>query len=84
MVDPVIQETGGPPGFPLREDPDFSVINRYGVFNPEPFNGRRVPHPAMYVIDRSGAVTWKFLDTDTRLLAQNANILKALEQIENM
>ena len=83
MVDRVIQEAGGPPGFPLLGDPDFSVINRYGVFNPELFNGRKVPHPAVYVIDRSGTVTWKFLDTDARIRAENTHILRALERIEN-
>ena len=83
MVDRVIQEAGGAPGFPLLGDPDFSVINRYGVFNPEPFNGRNVPHPAVYVIDRSGTVTWTFLNTDARIRAENEDILKALEQIKN-
>ena len=83
MVDRVIHEAGGSPGFPLLGDPDFSVINRYGVFNPEPFDGRKVPHPAVYVIDRSGMVAWKFLNTDPRIRAENADILKALEQIKN-
>ena len=83
MVDRVIEEAGGPPGFPLLGDPDFSVINRYGVFNPERFNGRKVPHPAVYVIDRSGMVTWKFLNTDARIRADNEDILKALYQITN-
>ena len=83
MVDRVTQEAGAPPGFPLLGDPDFSVINRYGVFNPEPFNGRKVPHPAVYVIDRSGTVTWKFLNTDARIRAENEDILEALGQIKN-
>ena len=83
MVDRVTREAGGPPGFPLLGDPDFSVINRYGVFNPEPFNGRKVPHPAVYVIDRSGMVTWRFLNTDARIRAENEDLLKALGQIKN-
>ena len=83
MVDRVTQEAGGPPGFPLLADPDFSVINRYGVFNPEGFNGRQVPHPVVFVIDRSGTVIWRFLNTDARIRAENENILKALEQITN-
>lgn len=83
MVDRVTREAGGPPGFPLLGDPDFSVINRYGVFNPEPFNGRKVPHPAVYVIDRSGIVTWTFLNTDARIRAENEDISKALGQFED-
>lgn len=82
MVERVSKETGAPPGFPLLADPDFKVINRYGVFNPEPFNGRQVPHPAVFVIDRSGSVTWKFLDTDARIRAKNKDILLALRELE--
>ena len=82
MVERVTQEGGAPPGFPLLADPELKVINRYGVFNPEQFNGRKVPHPTVYVIDRSGEVTWRFLNTDARIRAENADILKALEQIE--
>ena len=78
MVERVTQEGGAPPGFPLLADPGLAVINRYGVFNPQPFNGRQVPHPAVYVIDRSGEVTWRFLTTDARSRAENADILKAL------
>ena len=83
MVDRVTEEAGGPPGFPLLADPGLSVINRYGVFNPEPFNGRPVPHPAVYVIDRSGAVRWTFLNTDARIRAENEDILAALAEIAN-
>ncbi len=83
MVDRVTRESGGPPGFPLLGDPDFGVISRYGVFNPEPFSGRRVPHPAVYVIDRSGTVIWKFLNTDASIRAENEDIVKALARIKH-
>ena len=56
----VAGESGGAPDFPLLADPDFAVINRYGVCNPAGFDGRRVPHPAVFVIDRAGRVTWRF------------------------
>lgn len=58
---------------------EFSVINRYGVFNPERFDDRKVPHPTVYVIDRSGMVTWKLPNTDARIRAD----IKALNQITN-
>lgn len=32
--------------FPLLEDKDHKVIDRYGMFTPE---GRGWPHPAMFV-----------------------------------
>ena len=78
----VARESGAEPDFPLLADPDFAVINRYGVYNPAGFNGRRVPHPAVIVIDRAGRVTWKFLNTDARIRAENADILEALDRID--
>ena len=53
------------------------------MFNPEPFNGQPVPHPAVYVIDRTGTVTWKFLNTDARIRAENKDILAAIAQLTN-
>ena len=82
MAERVAKEFGAPPGFPLLADPDFRVINRYGVFNPEPFNGRKVPHPAVFVIDRAGSVRWRFLNTDARIRAGNKDILLALRELE--
>ena len=37
--------------FPLLEDKDHKVINRYGIFNPD---GRGWPHPSTFVIDPKG------------------------------
>ncbi len=82
MIERVTKEAGGPPGFPLLSDSDFKVINRYGIYNPEGFQGRKVPHPAVYVIDHSGKITWKFLDTNAQHRADNAEILKALDDLE--
>jgi len=83
MVETVTKAAGGPPGFPLLTDTDFKVINRYGIYNPEGFQGRKVPHPAVFVIDRSGKVAWKFLDTNSNHRAENADILKALSELDN-
>ena len=82
MAERVTKEAGAPPGFPLLADSDFRVINRYGIYNPEGFQGRKVPHPAVYVMDRSGKVVWKFLDTNARNRAENEDILKTLEDLE--
>ena len=82
MMTRVAGESGGAPDFPLLTDPDFAVINRYGVYNPAGFDGRRVPHPAVFVVDRAGRVTWKFLSTDARIRAENTHILEALDRID--
>jgi peroxiredoxin len=47
--------------FPLLEDKNHKVIDRYGIPNPD---GKGWPHPATYVIDQRGIVRWKFIETD--------------------
>lgn len=83
MVEAVTKQRSAPPGFPLLADVDHKVIDRYGVLNPELFQGHIVPHPAVFVIDRSGKVAWKFLNTDARIRPKNEDISDALKRLEN-
>jgi peroxiredoxin len=64
--------------FPLLEDKDHKVIDRYGILNP---GGKGLPHPATYVIDKQGVVRWKFVEVDYRKRATNEQILEALRKI---
>ena len=64
--------------FPVLEDKDHKVIDRYGILNPQ---GKGWPHPATYVIDQRGIVRWKFIETDYKKRATNAQILAALREI---
>ena len=88
MVERLQREQGGPPDFPLLADPGHRVIDRYGQLNPEPFKnasnptGFVVPHPAVFVIGRSGQVAWKFTHTDASVRATNDQILEALSALE--
>jgi peroxiredoxin len=72
------KEGGGKVDFPLLEDQDHKVINRYGLLNPK---GKGWPHPATYVIDRQGVVRWKFIEVDYKIRPSNAAILEALKAI---
>ncbi len=45
-------------------------------------NGRFIPHPTTYVIDRSGRVTWKFTEKDYRVRPTNEQIRNALRKAE--
>ena len=65
--------------FPLLEDKDHKVINRYGVFNPD---GRGWPHPATYVIDPQGVVRWQFIEVDYKKRASNEQIRRELAKIK--
>jgi peroxiredoxin len=72
------KEGDGKVDFPLLEDQDHKVINRYGLLNPQ---GKGWPHPATYVIDRQGVVRWKFIEVDYKIRPSNAAILEALKAI---
>jgi len=60
----------------LLSDPGHTVINRYGLLNPES-NG--LPHPATYVIDKEGIVRWKFVEVNYRVRPTNEQVLEALK-----
>ena len=87
MVERQKKDQGGAPNFPLLADPGHRVIDRYGQLNPELFknesnpSGYVVPHPAVFVIDRQGRVTWKFTNTDATVRASNEQILEALQAL---
>jgi peroxiredoxin len=79
MVDRVFEATGGRPiTYTLLSDPDASVINRYGLFNQNDPQGRAIPHPTTYVIDRDGVVRWRMTEIDYRLRPENEDIAAAL------
>lgn len=61
--------------FPLLEDTNHRVIDRYGLLNPQ---SKGWPHPATYIIDKEGIVRWKFVEVDYRVRATNDMILQAL------
>ena len=65
--------------FPMLEDQGHRVIDRYGIFNPQ---SRGWPHPATYVIDKTGMVRWRFVETDYRVRPTNDDILAALKSLD--
>jgi peroxiredoxin len=79
MIDRVADEHGRTIDFRILADPDHAVIDRYGLFNAE--SRRPVPHPAVYVIDKEGAVRWKFIEVDYRIRPTNEAVMAALAEI---
>ena len=75
-----IAADGGQPDFTFLSDPDHAVIDRYGVLNP---NGSRrgIPHPAAFVLDRTGTVRWRDVQTDYKIRPTNESILAALTTV---
>jgi peroxiredoxin len=81
----LLRDLGGATPAPVRttlprlEDQGHRVIDRYGIFNPE---SRGWPHPATYVIDKTGMVRWRFVETDYRVRPTNDDILAALKSLD--
>lgn len=76
LIELLEKEGGEKVTFPLLQDQDHKVINRYGLLNPQ---GKGWPHPATYVIDKHGVVRWKFVEVDFKIRPTNAAILEALK-----
>ncbi len=64
--------------FPLLEDANHRVIDRYGLLNPE---SKGWPHPATYVIDKQGIVRWKFVEVDYKVRPTNDMIMQAVSPL---
>ena len=64
--------------FPMLEDKNHKVIDRYGILNPD---GKGWPHPATYIIDKKGVLRWRFVEVDYRKRPTNEQILEGLRKI---
>ena len=54
--------------FPLLSDPGHKIIDAYGLHDPA-YDGQEfagIPHPAVYVIDKTGKVAWAKIELNYR------------------
>ena len=82
MIERVAETDGRVLEFPLLSDPDHAVIARYGLLNQSDPQARPIPHPTVFVIDRSGVVRWKFIEIDYRIRPTNEDVLEALAEVQ--
>jgi len=74
----------GPIGYSLLSDPGHKVIDAYGLLDPS-YKGQDVygiPHPAVYVIDKNGRVSWAKIESNYRERPVNAEIRTALDALK--
>lgn len=73
----------GPVPFQILSDPKHEVIDSFGIRNHdqdgERFEG--IPKPAVYVIDKTGRVTWSKIEEDYRKRPSNAEVRAALDAL---
>jgi len=70
--------------FPILSDPAHKTIDAYGLRDPA-YEGQAVygiPHPAVYVIDMNGKVTWAKVESNYRERPTNEQIRAALNAIK--
>ena len=59
------------------EDTGHRVIDRYGLLN----TSYGVAIPAVFLVDRTGVVRWRFVERNYRVRATNEAIVEALDQL---
>ena len=80
----IAQDGRGEVSFPLLSDPDSRVIDAYGLRDPA-YAGQKVegiPHPAVYVIDKTGRVAWARVESDYKKRPSNEEIRAALDALK--
>jgi len=80
----IAQDGRGEVSFPLLSDPDSRVIDAYGLRDPA-YAGQKVegiPHPAVYVIDKTGRVAWAVVESDYKKRPSNEEIRAALDALK--
>ena len=70
--------------FPLLSDPNHKVIDGYGLCDPaykeEKVYG--IPHPAVYIINKDGKVTWAKIESDYRKRPTNDELRAVLNTLK--
>ena len=70
--------------FPILSDPDYKTIDAYGLIDPAYVAQKiyGIPHPAVYVIDKTGKVSWARVESDYKQRPSNAEIRAALAALK--
>ena len=84
LAEKIASDGKGKIGFPLLSDPDHKVIDAYGLTDPA-YKGQNIdgiPHPAVYIIDKNGKVTWAKIESDYRKRPTNDELRTALDALK--
>lgn len=69
--------------YPLLSDPQHKVIDAYGLRDPayKRQNVDGIPHPAVYIINKDGKVSWAKVESDYRKRPTNDELRAALNTV---
>jgi len=84
FADKIASDGKGAINFPILSDPEHKIIDAYGLRDPA-YEGQKVygiPHPAVYVIDKQGKVSWARIESDYKQRPTNEEIRAALESLK--
>lgn len=79
----IAADGNGPVNYTMLSDPNHKIIDTYGLHDPA-YDGTKfdgIPHPAVYVIDKNGRVTWAKVESDYKVRPSNPDIRDALESL---
>jgi len=84
FAEKIASDGKGAVSFPLLSDPEHKIIDTYGLRDPA-YEGQKVygiPHPAVYVIDKTGKVAWAKIESNYRERPTNQEIRAALDTLK--
>ena len=84
FADKIASDGKGAISFPILSDPEHKTIDAYGLRDPA-YEGQKVygiPHPAVYVIDKQGKVSWARIELDYKQRPTNEEIRAALDSLK--
>lgn len=83
FAEKIASDGKGRVAFPLLSDPEYKIIDAYGLRDPA-YEGQKVygiPHPAIYVIDKGGKVSWAKVESNYRERPTNQEIRAAINRV---
>ena len=84
FAEKIASDGKGAVNFPLLSDPEHKIIDAYGLRDPA-YEGQKVygiPHPAVYIINKTGKVAWSKIESNYRERPTNQEIRAALDALK--
>lgn len=84
LVQKIARDGKGDVKYQLLSDSERKVIDAYGLYDPayagQKFDG--IPHPAVYVLDKSRKIVWARVESDYRKRPSIEEIRAGLEMVK--